>query len=320
MWPAKVYKKTKTIETPLATVQIESEVYVEKPPTRSEGPPRWLTEAELARNNPEQEKKSMQQQHLDHLFQLGQQYTQGTKKETKEPLTTTKGTRPTPIVGDIISWSDEKNVVAAVSARQQVGKEQVGLHRAVSTRRVANADSTRTKQGQTREAPELPKIQEEDKYLGITFRDISNKLFAGTITGTIESAEECCGVEETKLPEAESMEMEIPILEKEHQTNLAGFSIGNVFSKNLFQGMPFYKSNNDDKPVTEKRKAPYFTDAMFQKQNDDIAPVKEIKILHDTSQWSCHDELMPHDEEQGYLRRLHSDDMSCVTIPNMIQS
>jgi hypothetical protein len=318
MWAAKVYMKTKIIVTPMATVQIESEVYEEKPPTRSEeGPPRWLTKSELAVNNPEQEKKSMQQQHYDNLFKLGQQHKKGSKYEMKKPLTTTttKGTRPTPIVGDVVSSSDEKNVVAAVPVKQQVKKEHVGVHRrAMSTRRAVNADSTRTKQkqGQNREALELPKIQMQDKYLGITtLRDISNKLFATTI---VEPAEECCGVEETKSPEAESTE--IPKLEKEHQTNLAAFSM-----KNLFQGISFYSANTADaKPVTEKRRAPYFTDAMFQKQNDDIAPVKEIKILHNTSQWSCHDELMPHDEGHGFLKRLHSDDMSCVTIPNMHQS
>lgn len=296
MWSAKVYKKTKIIQTSLATVHIESEVYEERPPPQAEGPPRWIEKVE--HKNPEDEKKAMQQHHLDYLFQLGQRHAKEVQNEPTEPTAANGSSSSPPIVGDVGSLSDDKNVVAAV--RQQVGKEHVGLHRAVSNRRVV----TGSIKPQQQQAPELPKIQEEEKYLGITLRDISNKLFS--VSG--DEKKDSCGVEETKIPEEDEMG-------KADQSNIFSFDA-------LFRGIPFYSSNHE-KPVRKDRKAPYFTDDILKKQqHDDLAPIKEIKILKDgnSTRWSCHDEMMPDDEEQGYLRRLHSDDMSCVTIPNMNQS
>eukprot|EP00980_Cylindrotheca_fusiformis_P004198 scaffold912_cov119-Cylindrotheca_fusiformis.AAC.14 len=308
MWSSKVYMKSKIIRTPLATIHVESEVYeTPPPPPKEEGPPRWLDKTK--KRSPEEEKRAMQQQHLDHLYQLGQRHTKGSHSESKE-TSEAKESGSSDVGSDVGNLRDEKN---SVSARQQVEQEKrVGLHRLSSNRRMG--DSTK----RNIVTPEVVKVEEKEEEqeqqemsFALTLQNISNKLL---FASPVDEEKECYGAEESKA--ADTVSMEVPKVENGEESTLL-----DVISKKLYQGFMFYTASNDEQDEEkEKTTAPSFANdqpkekrRQQQKQQDncETVPVKEIEIMNMSLQQN---------EGQGCRSRLHSDDMSCVTIPNMIRS
>jgi len=295
---AKVYKKTKVVDTPLATVHIESEFYEQASERRpaAEGPPRWLSNADPSRQNPDVAKQSEQKYHLNYLFQLGQHHSMVSCG-----------------VQEHFSPGEEKSA-GSRSFEEKTG-ESVGAHRAASTRQLDT--SSEAFGDDSNQLSNLKKTQESvpERYLGINLRDISNKLFMATIDSQNRN-DETDGVEETKEEDGAALPKK-----GEGLSSITGFDIGKVISKNLFKAMPampamslFSKSSDDELNDPAKGKAPLFTEEIREKQRKSLAPVDEIRILGSCD--NCAD-LLSVEDSGCYLQRIQSDDMSCVTMPNM---
>ncbi|CAJ1942216.1 unnamed protein product [Cylindrotheca closterium] len=290
MMNSKVYKKTKVVETSLATVQIESEVYETKPVTVGEGPPRWLKNIEPSQQNPEAKRETDQRQHMNLLFKLGQ------KHQSSSFLSEEKSAGS--------GSSDERR-----SREQLYGGTTIGVHRSTRHLDVSSASDDLSKQ-QKQPEPEDVRKDAAETYLGISLRDISNKFFMTQNCPTD-------GVEETKEGEEDA--------KRDSRPSLVGFDIGKVIPKNLLESiqtipaMSFYGSNrsSDEAPLNDpvNGKAPLFTEEMREKQLQSLVPLDEIRIIDPCE--ACRVDLTTVEDGDFYLRRTESDEMSCVTIPNM---
>lgn len=278
MHAAKVYKKTKIEETPLAIVHIESEYYEEKPEILREGPPRWLENMDSPQQHPDAKRQTDQRRHMDFLFQLGQRYQSASGEEK--------------------------------SAGSHTNGGSVGAHRAASSRHLGTSGSDLIKESAD---PQPAQKNAAETYLGISLRDISNKLFNASINHTSYKVK-TEGVEETK-EEDEDL--------KRNRTPLAGFDIGKVIPRNFFDSipaMPFMGGAraSEEAPLNDPAngKAPLFTEEMRQRQEQSLAPVDEIRIMNYQC-GNCNEKVITVDDYGGYLQPAPSEDMSCVTIPNM---
>mmetsp|Transcript_22551 Transcript_22551/g.55819 ORF Transcript_22551/g.55819 Transcript_22551/m.55819 type:complete len:295 (-) Transcript_22551:139-1023(-) len=285
---AKVYKKTKVVETALATVHIETEVYETKPVLVGEGPPKWLKNLDPSQPNTEAKRQTDQRHHLNILFQLGQQH-QSNNGEEKS------------------AGSDSSD---EARSSEPANGSSVAAHRSTSTRHLDVSASDVSNQQLQLTEPEGAGRDAAETYLGISLRDISNKLFM-TSMETLSRATD--GVEETKEGEEDS--------NKDSMPSIVGFDIGKVLPKNLLESIPaisFYGSkSSDEAPLNDpvNGKAPLFTEEMREKQRQSIVPLDEIRILDPCE--ACNADLSAVEDSHCYLRQAQSDEMSCVTIPNM---
>ncbi|KAL3942667.1 MAG: hypothetical protein SGBAC_003186 [Bacillariaceae sp.] len=279
MMNGKVYKKTKVVETSLATIQVENNVYETKPVVVAEGPPRWLKNVDTSQQNPETKRQTDQRHHLSALFKLGQKH-QSFHGEEKS------------------AGSDSG---AEIRSSDQASGGSIGAHRR-STRRLVVSASDSSIEKQIPEPEDVGKNKPESTYLGISLRDISNKLFMTSMETSEETKEE-----------QDSNRDSMP--------SIAGFDIGKVLPKNLLDSIPamsFYGTkSSDEAPLNDPAngKAPLFTEEMREKQQQILLPFDEIRIVDPCE--ACKADLRGVENSAIYLRRTQSDEMSCVTIPNM---
>lgn len=289
---AKVYKKTKVEQTPLALVQIESEYYEERPVVvLAEGPPKWLKKTDPSQPHPDAKRQTDQRHHMNVLFQLGLQHQSDS--------------------------GEEKSAGSSVSSCDN--RESVGAHRAASARHLVVSDdfnSSDLLSNNNKEAPPPPQREVVEKnaaetYLGISLRDISNKLFMTSMD--TKKKDRSGGVEETKEGD-----------ERDSMPSMAGFDIGKVLPMNLLDSiptMPFIsgvKTTSDEAELNDPAAngaAPLFTEEMWAKQQQSLVPLTEIRIMNPCD--VCNANLLTVDDSGCYLRPSQSDDMSCVTIDNM---
>lgn len=273
------------METPLATVQIESEVYETKPAMVG-GPPRWLKKVEPSQQNSEAKRETDQLHHRNILFQLGQRHQSQTN------------------LGEEKSAGSES--FDEFRSNDKMFGGTVGVHRSTSTRHLDVSTSDLSKQPE----PEGIRKNAAETYLGISLRDLSNKLFM-----TQNYVNDRGGVEETKEGEDDS---------KRSGPSIVGFDIAKVIPKNLLESitaiptMPFYGSkSSDEAPLNDPAngKAPLFTEEMREKQQQCLAPFDEIRIIDPCE--ACRVDLAAVEDSGCYLRPAQSDDMSCITLPNM---
>jgi len=221
---------------------------------------------------------------MDILFQLGQQH-----------------------------QSDAGEEKSAGSCDNETNEESLGAHRSASSRHLDSCVSHFGK-----EECETVQKNAAETYLGISLRDISNKLFMTSIlpiTTSTTRKEQVDGVEETK---EEKDEDNLDLTRHSALSSITAFDIGKVLPMNLLDSMSFLANKTEEAPLTDPAngKAPLFTEEMREKQEQSLLPLDEIRILDPCG--ACNKNLLTTvDDSDTYLRPAQSDEMSCVTIPNM---